>query len=208
RALLTEVAHRAGQALVVAEILRRPPAREDEPGALLGADVAEGDVGREPVAGRLDRDVPVGVRVVHHQVIGPLRRRRDEDLVAVLADAVQRVKRVEDLGGVADDEQDLDHGAASGAMAVSCGRRYYTTPRLRESLDDLASCRASVFGSEQGRLRPWWPESGAAPPQRTPRHERDGNRDLADAGAVEGTEPGRPGVRPAVAGRRERRSPR
>src|SRR5262245_20036989 len=51
--------------------------------------------------------------VVLDEVIDAFRRSGHFDLIALLAQAEERVHRVEHLGGVADDEQDLVHGSAS-----------------------------------------------------------------------------------------------
>ena len=67
--------------------------------------VAEGDVGRQLVAGRLDRDVPVRVPVVLDQVVDPPLGPADVHPVPLLPEAEQGVEGVEHLGGVADDEQ-------------------------------------------------------------------------------------------------------
>src|SRR5262245_44642608 len=64
------------------------------------------------IAGPLLGDVPALGPLVQHQVVTPLGRAGDVDLVAVLLDAVERVEGVQNLGGVADDEQDLGHGSS------------------------------------------------------------------------------------------------
>lgn len=101
--------HDAHEIRIVAEVFGRAPAGEDEPLILVGADVLERDVGREVVAGRFAGDVPALGALVQDEVIEPLRRGRDENLVAVFADAIQGVERVQNLGGVADDEQHTAH---------------------------------------------------------------------------------------------------
>src|SRR5437763_1088494 len=72
------------QVLVVAEVLRRPPARDEQPRVLFRPDVAEGDVGVEVVAGRLLGDVPARRPLVQDHVVQALLRRGDHDLEAVL----------------------------------------------------------------------------------------------------------------------------
>ena len=56
------------------------------------------------IARRLDRDVPVRMRVVHHEVIPPFLRGRDDRLETVLLDAVNRIEGIEYLRRVADDQ--------------------------------------------------------------------------------------------------------
>src|SRR5262249_4682388 len=117
----------AHQVRVVAQVLGGTAAGDDEAVVLLGLDVLEGDVSRKVVAWALAGDVPAFGPLVKHQGVGALRRAGDDDLVAGLLHAEERVERVEHLGGVADDEQYFGHDDVAPPRAgIAWERGQYT----------------------------------------------------------------------------------
>ena len=126
---LEEVARDAHQVLVVAQILRRAAAREEEAGILLGLHVAEGDIGLDVIRGLFARDVPGYVGVGRHFVGDAVIQARlgagDDDLEAVLGEAEEGVKRVHHFGAVADGHQDFGSGVghAGGLRILGIGLR-------------------------------------------------------------------------------------
>ena len=103
---------------VDADVLRRPAARDDETGVALGLDLREREIGLDPPPRLLDVGVRVGLEVVDDGAHRAPRERRDVDLVAGLAQAVEDVEELEILDRVAGKDQHAFH-APSIAYARS-----------------------------------------------------------------------------------------
>src|SRR5213595_3185818 len=100
--------------------------------------------------------------VVHDQVIRTLLRRRDEHLITAFTDAVERIKRIEYLSGVADNKKNLVHAWSlpvqwrrfDGSGIMACVRAGEGQSSHRRS-GWLTSTRTSTSGRRTPSTTRW-----------------------------------------------------
>jgi len=108
-----EVPHDPLDIRIVADVLGRPPAGDDQGHIVRRVDVREGDIGRPGVPGLLGVGVVAVDEVVDHELELLGRWRGDVDLVALFEQALVGVHDLQRLRGVAGEYQDLWHDGSS-----------------------------------------------------------------------------------------------
>src|SRR3712207_6249974 len=105
--LLEKVGADACHVWIVADVLGRPAAGDNQCRVPFGFRIREGEVHREVPSWPLGVGVPSLLEIVDDQLYLAAGGRGDVDLVARLAQAIDWVHRVEILGGVACQDQYL-----------------------------------------------------------------------------------------------------
>src|SRR5262245_46855413 len=127
--ILEKIAHHAHQVGIVAQIFGGPSAGQHHAGVFFRLDVAKSDIRRQLVARRFNSNVPFRMRIVLDEMIDAFFRPGDHHLVALLAQAEERIHRIQNLRGVANNEKDFWH-ANPFQTTYYTGNGYWT---LREA---------------------------------------------------------------------------
>ncbi len=145
-----EVPRDAGEVGVVADVFRGAAAAEEDAEKILGIDLGEGEVGREPVALPLLRDRPAIADFVHHHLILATLGRDHHRLEACLLQPQMGVKRVDRLGRIADHDQD----AAAARAAVVGGRSHVRNPRGQSGTWSIGGRAGDEFSTVKSQVNP------------------------------------------------------
>ena len=97
------------QRLVVAQILGRAPAQQEDRVVVLDANLFEGEIGFETIAAAFDVGVPAGLEIVHDQVQAPARGGGHGGLPAFFLKAVDGIEGLVGLAAVSGDDEDFRH---------------------------------------------------------------------------------------------------
>jgi hypothetical protein len=111
--LLEKVGADARHVWIVADVLGRPTAGDNQCRVPFGFRLREGEVHREVSPGPLGVGIPSLLEIVDDQLYLGARRGSDVDLVARLAQTVDRVHCVQILGGVAHQDKYFLHCLSS-----------------------------------------------------------------------------------------------
>ncbi len=105
--VLPEPAGGRQEGFIFAQVLRAAATTEEDAGVFLGLDVLEGDVAVDRVTFPFLGNRPTWLHLMEHGLINALIDGSEDRLEAGFLQAVDRIHRIQQLGGVADDHEHL-----------------------------------------------------------------------------------------------------